>query len=233
MAPRPRGVAAARRADIEQRVEADLEAAIDLLNLHHRSFQAARPFAERTGHTVPSDTKSWSQVLVSLLSGIGGRGRRKGSDLSDGSDVKAANVWCAIDTPRFNGCAPAGRTTAAAIRPEDIAAFNDTPHLYLVLWDERLPEGIPRCRVWVVRPQRDRAFRRIVAEWYRQRREGEITSTNFQLHPPRNRNDNVVRNLCGNLEYPLLFCAERVGRTFAVTHYDAATLDSGACRRAR
>lgn len=72
----------------------------------------------------------------------------------------------------------------------------------------------------------------VVAEWYRQRRDGEITSANFQLHPPRNRNDNVVRSICGNLEYPLLFCAELVGRTFAVTHYDAAVLTNGACRRA-
>lgn len=33
------------------------------------------------------------QILVSLITGINGLGRRKGSDLSDGSDVKSVNVW--------------------------------------------------------------------------------------------------------------------------------------------
>ena len=48
-----------------------------LLDEHYRSFHAAKPF-DRTGHTVPSDTKSFSEVLVSLLTGLPGRRRRKG-----------------------------------------------------------------------------------------------------------------------------------------------------------
>jgi MamI restriction endonuclease len=211
-------------------VDADPAAAIALLDEHFRAFQAARQFAERTGHSVPSDTKSWSEILVALLTGIPGRARKKGSDLEDGSDVKAANVWCAIDTPRFNGCAPAGRTSATSIRAEDISAFDDTPHLYFVLWDHRLPGGTPRCRIWVVSPPRDLQFRRVVASWYEQRATGAIGSTNFQLHPPRNRDDNVIRNLCGNLEYPLFFLAERGQSGFSVVTFDESAPTQGECQ---
>ena len=118
-----------------------------VLNEHYRSFHAAKPFADRTGHTVPSDTKSFSEVLVSLLTGLPGRRRRKGSDLADGSDVKAANLWDAIDTPRFNGCAPAGRTTSASRKPNDVTALDDIPFLLFVLWDERVGLAVPRSRV--------------------------------------------------------------------------------------
>jgi hypothetical protein len=76
---------------------------MELLDLHHESFFKVLPLARKTGHTVPSDTKSWSEILVSLITEISGRNRKKGTDLDDGSDVKAANLWEAIDTPRFNG----------------------------------------------------------------------------------------------------------------------------------
>ena len=103
-----------------------------LLDEHHRSFFTAKPFADRTGHTVPSDTKSFSEILVSLLTGVPGRKRQKGTDLADGSDVKAANVWDAIDTPRFNGCAPAGRTTNTSRKPDDVTALDDIPVLFFL-----------------------------------------------------------------------------------------------------
>lgn len=208
---------------------ADLDDAIALLNTHYLAFQKALEFAERTGHTVPSDTKSWSEILVSLLTGIPGRERQKGSDLADGSDVKAANVWAAIDTPRFNGCAPAGRTSETSRRPNDLSAFDETPYLFLVLWDEKGEELIPRCRVWCVRPREDLEFRRVVGKWYQLREEGEILSDNFQLHPPRNLDTNVIRNSCGNLNYPLLFSAEWDGETFQVVTFDEEVLESGEC----
>lgn len=208
---------------------ADLDAAIDLLNEHYRSFQSARTFAERTGHTVPSDTKSYSEILVGLLTGLTGRARQKGSDLADGSDVKGANVWSAIDTPRFNGCAPAGRSTEAARKPDDVSAFDDMPYLFLVLWDERGEARIPRCRVWCVRPREDQAFRRMVSAWYAQRESGEIKSNNFQLHPPRNLDSDVIRNTFGNLSYPLFFSAEWDGHEFRTITYDQTVLTSGIC----
>ena len=43
--------------------------------------------------------------------------------------------------------------------------------------------------------------------WYNDKALGIIRSNNFQLHPPRNQDSNVIRNSYGNLEYPLLFSA--------------------------
>ena len=138
---------------------------------------------------------------MSLLTGLPGRSRRKGSDLADGSDVKAANVWDAIDTPRFNGCAPAGRTTSASRKPNDVSALDDIPFLFFVLWDERTSPTVPRCRVWCVKPNVDVEFRKLVSKWYDMRQSGEIKSANFQLHPPRNEDHNIIGNSLGRLEY--------------------------------
>ena len=205
--------------------------ALALLEEHYRAFFAAKPFADRSGHTVPSDTKSFSEILVSLLTGLDGRARQKGSDLSDGSDVKAANVWSAIDTPRFNGCAPAGRVSDTSRKPDNISAFDDIPYMFFVLWDEQGAARVPRCRIWCVRTRLDHEFRRVVSLWYTKRRSGDIKSTNFQLHPPRNEDHNVIRNSCGNLELPLLFQAERRGRVYKVVSFDDAVLASGRCVR--
>ncbi len=210
-------------------MSADLEAAIELLNEHYRAFHAARLFAERTGHSVPSDTRSYSEILVGLLTGLSGRNRKKGSDLDDGSDVKAANVWSAIDTPRFNGCAPAGRLSDTSRKPNDISAFDDIPYLFMVLWDERGQEKLPRCRIWAVRTQHDQLFREMVSRWYALRDSGDIKSTNFQLHPPRNLDTNVIRNTCGNLIYPLFFSAEWAGDSFDIVTLDESVLESGEC----
>ena len=182
-----------------------VDKALRVLDEHYRSFQSAKPAADDTGHTVPCDTKSWSQVLVSTLTGLSGRSRKKGSDLEDGSDVKGANTWSAIDTPRFNGCIPAGRTSQVAKKPGDVRALDDVPYIFFVLWDEMGKNKTPRCRVWCVRAQYDSVFRAVCSRWYEQRNSGVIRSTNFQLHPPRNKDHNTMRNTCGNLEYPLLF----------------------------
>ena len=61
---------------------------------------------------MPVDLRGWSQIIVSVLTGIKGIARKKGADLEDGSDVKAANTWEAIDTPRFNGVIKAGTCCA-------------------------------------------------------------------------------------------------------------------------
>jgi hypothetical protein len=181
---------------------------------------------------VPSDTKSWSQILISTLTGITGLKRKKGADLSDGSDVKGASVWSAIDTPRFNNCLPLGRTSKKSKKPPDVSALDCCPYLFFVLWDEMGDERIPRCRVWVVRSNSDPVFRSICAKWYDNVKTGEIKSSNFQLHPPRNRDDNIVRNTCGNLSFPLYFAAVRSGHYFVTTHYDPAVLKTGTCKKA-
>ena len=199
---------------------------LDLLDIHYRSFYEAEPYARRTGHPVPTDTRSWSQILVSTLSGINGLGRRKGTDLLDGSDVKGANTWEAIDTPRFNGVIKAGTLASTS---GQLASLDSMPHLYLVLWDETT-RGTKRCRIWVVRPQDDQTFRAVCEEWYSKRANGEIKSNNFQLHPPRGKDTNIITNKCGNLYYPLYFSAERTRRSeYELLHFEPQARIVGEC----
>ena len=206
--------------------------ALTLLEAHREAFVIAEPLANETGHTVPSDTKSWSQILVSVLTGLSGRARLKGSDLDDGSDVKAACVWGAVDTPRFNGCLPCGRTTVAAKKADDVSALDDEPFLFFVLWDTKPTVMQKRCRVWVVRPPVDTEFRKLASKWYALRAKGVITSTNCQLHPPRNLDTNVIRNTCGNLEYPLFFSAvyDSATKKWVQETLNPSVLESGSCK---
>lgn len=195
--------------------------ALSLLDLHHKSFYSVEPFATKTGHPVPMDTRGWSQILASVLTKISGLERQKGPDLKDGSDVKGANTWNAIDTPRFNGVIKAGTKSETSGQLESLDGM---PHLYLVLWDES-PRKQPRCRIWVVRTQEDSVFRNMCESWYKLRKEKKIISNNFQLHPPRGLDSNVIRNTCGNLEYPLYFSAEMTDGQFRLQSYtpDAQT----------
>jgi len=201
---------------------------IDFLNLHHEAFFEAKPYANKTDHPTPSDTRSWSQILVSLLTGIQGLAREKGTDLEDGSDVKAANTWDAIDTPRFNGVIKAGTKSEKAGKLESLDSM---PFLFFVLWDNEPDNGRARCRVWVVRTQSDRHFRQICREWYDLRAAGKIKSDNFQLHPPRGKNLDVFTNNCGNLKYPLLFAAEWIEDHYEITWYKPEALNSGKCMK--
>jgi hypothetical protein len=202
-------------------------AALDLLDRHFDAFYSVEPFATATGHPVPMDTRGWSQVLVSILTGIGGLERKKGADLNDGSDVKGANTWNAIDTPRFNGVIKAGTKAGFSDR---IESLDEMPHLYFVLWD-RTTRATSRCRIWVVRTQTDPLFRKMCESWYAKRARGEITSTNFQLHPPRGTDSDVFRNTCGNFSYPLLFSAERTAQTnYQLTSFNPSMVNQGLCR---
>lgn len=200
--------------------------ALQLLDLHHQSFFAAEPFASRTGHPVPMDTRGWSQILASVLSGIPGLDRQKGADLRDGSDVKAANTWKAIDTPRFNGVIKAGTKSESSGK---LSSLDNMPHLYLILWDEN-SNGDARCRIWVVRTQEDVVFRGMCSAWYQQRDEGKIVSSNFQLHPPRGKDTNVIRNTLGILEYPLYFSALKPQESsYECLVWDESVLVNGSC----
>jgi hypothetical protein len=207
-----------------------LKEALTLLGIHCRSFYDVKDYAEKYGHPHPSDTRAWSQILVSALTGIHGIKRKKGADLSDGSDVKGANTWGAIDTPRFNGVIKAGTKSKKAGKLESL---NDMPHLFLVLWDTTPDTEVERCRVWAVLPQRDKVFRRMCELWYSKRSKGEIVSDNFQLHPPRNKNSNVIRNTCGNLTYPLLFEAHRSENVFEAKVHSPSALTAGLCKKVR
>jgi len=65
---------------------------IHLLDEHYKSFYSVVEVARETRHPVPADTRGWSQIIISVLTGIKGMARKKGADLEDGSDVKGANT---------------------------------------------------------------------------------------------------------------------------------------------
>lgn len=197
---------------------------LGLLKLHHLSFDEANSYAKLTGHPVPSDTRAWSQILVSIITGIQGIKRKKGPDLSDGSDVKAANTWEAIDTPRFNGVTKAG---TKSLMSGKLKYLNSMPYIFFVLWDKEPNKQRERCRVWAVRPQTDKLFRKMCDKWYKSK---TIKSNNFQLQPPRNKNSNVFTGTFGNLEYPILFKAEWYKNHYRIKEYKPGVLKNGNCK---
>ena len=198
---------------------------LKLLDEHYDAFYSVVDVARETGHPVPMDTRGWSQIIVSVLSGIKGLERKKGADLDDGSDVKGANTWEAIDTPRFNGVIKAGTQAAHS---DSIKSLEIMPFLFFVLWDKNSSAQC-RCRIWVVRTQFDGEFRGMCERWYSDRISGVIRSNNFQLHPPRGNDTDVFRNTYGNLSYPLLFCAVRGHQGYQVVSHDPEKLRSGLC----
>ncbi|MEQ8318723.1 MAG: MamI family restriction endonuclease [Rhodospirillales bacterium] len=204
----------------------DTARTLALLEEHYDAFYSVVGVARETGHPVPMDTRGWSQIIVSVLTGIKGIDRKKGADLDDGSDVKGANTWEAIDTPRFNGVIKAG---TKADHSDSLEYLDTMPYLFFVLWDET-PEGEARCRIWCVRPRVDPQFRAMCGKWYDARAAKEIISTNFQLHPPRGKNSDEIRNKCGNLIYPLLFAAVRGKHGYKIARVEPDVLQSGLCK---
>lgn len=204
---------------------------LQFLKLHKKAYEQMVAFASETGHPAPQDTRSWSQILVSLVTDIKGLERKKGADLADGSDVKGANTWGAIDTPRFNGVIKSGTKSEKAGK---MAYLDSLPHLFFVLWDHKPNSGPERCRIWVVNPPTDALFRKMCSQWYDQRVSGDITSDNFQLHPPRNKDHNTFRNTCGNLNYSLLFEAiwNSEMDAYEITAYNACAVDDCKCSAA-
>lgn len=207
--------------------EEQLYIALEILNIHHIHFFEGQKYAAWTKQPTPEDSRAWSQILISALTGIPGRARQKGSDLSDGSDVKSANAWFSIDRVRFNGVIKAGTHSKLA---GSIDYLNQVPYLFFVLWDKNPNNGAERARVWVVNTQHDMLFRQIAQNWYDGLSAGTIISNNFQLHPPVNQNCDIFTNSYGNLSYPLMLCAEWNGNKYVTLHYDPNVLYHGKCR---
>ena len=112
--------------------------------------------------------------------------------------------------------------------------LDEVPFLFLVLWDHNstTPElRTERCRIWVVRPRHDVHFRRVCSNWYEQRDSGRIKSNNFQLHPPRGKDENLIKNTCGSLNYPLLLSVlwNSSKNSYEVERHDPGVMAAGAC----
>lgn len=200
--------------------------ALNVLNTHHIHFFEGQRYASVTAQPAPEDSRAWSQILISSLTGLRGVARHKGPDLADGSDVKSANAWYSIDEVRFNGVIKAGTKSHLA---GSMAYLDQMPFLFFVMWDNNPDNGRERVRIWVVRPQYDVLFRAMAQDWYNQLAAGTIKSHNFQLHPPVNENSDVFTNRCGNLVYPLLLEAEWNGREYDSVYYEPDVLDYGEC----
>lgn len=152
-----------------------------------------------TGQSAQLDSGYLAQHLVSLISGVPGRGpgsRGKGDDLVDGSEIKAASTIGAVDTPRWNH--------SSLGTGDNVAKYLKHPYIYFALFDtaERGKEAPLRIRVWRVAPARDEPFRNVVRRWKRGRTKG-----NFQLQPPRWQEGSLVTNEGGNLILPIVFQA--------------------------
>lgn len=74
-------------------------------------------------------------------------------------------------------------------------------------------------------------FEPSVGSGMRHEKNGSISSTNFQLHPPRGKNTNNIRNTFGNLSYPLLFSSVRKKLDFELETYNKDVMTNGFCKR--
>ena len=154
-----------------------------------------------TGQSAQIDSGYLGQHLVSLVSGLPGRGRGsrgKGADLVDGSEIKIASTLGGVDKPRWNN---------KLDTPEAVATYLKNPAIYFGLFDTLgKGEDFPvRVRVWIVEPPEDAVFRNTVRTWAAKR-----TSGNFQLHPPCWSDSDVATNQSGNVVLPLAFRARQL-----------------------
>lgn len=151
-----------------------------------------------TGQSAQIDSGYLGQHLVSLVSGVPGRGRGsrgKGADLSDGSEIKIASTLGGVDKPRWNN---------KLNTPLAVATYLQNPAIYFGLFDtlEKGEDFPVRVRVWKVEPPTDEVFGNIVRAWA-----AKQTSGNFQLHPPCWSDSDVATNQSGNVTLPLAFRA--------------------------
>lgn len=154
-----------------------------------------------TGQSAQIDSGYLGQHLVSLVSGIPGRGRGsrgKGADLADGSEIKIASTLGGVDKPRWNN---------KLSTPQAVETYLSTPAIYFGLFDtpDKGQDFPVRVRVWVVEPPHDEVFCNVVRTWAEKQSSG-----NFQLHPPCWKDSDVATNQSGNIALPLAFRAKQL-----------------------
>lgn len=175
-----------------------------------------------TNQAAQIDTGYIGQHLVSLISGVPGRGMRgKGDDLADGSEVKSANF---LDSMDMRG-AVAPRWNFASNNAEAMEGYLKVPKLYLVSLDVNPKEEI-RARIWELDPRTHEAFRTRYEEWmqvkgYPKLSDSDRPGVNFQLFPPRNRtNETFARHGNGRVNgfEPLKIHLENVPGSRLIFH---------------
>ncbi|WP_419840418.1 MamI family restriction endonuclease [Candidatus Poriferisodalis sp.] len=154
-----------------------------------------------TGQSAQIDSGYLGQHLVSLVSGIPGRGRGsrgKGADLADGSEIKIASTLGGVDKPRWNN---------KLNTPQAVDTYLNNPAIFFSLFDtpERGKDLPVRVRVWVIEPPQDAVFCNVVRTWA-----AKHSSGNFQLHPPCWSDSDVATNQSGDIALPLAFRATQL-----------------------
>lgn len=163
-------------------------------------------WAALTGQSAQVDTGYISQFVASIVLQIPGQGfRGKGDDLTDGSEVKAAANISGVDRPRWNH--NLGTVAQDAIRrkekkPTTGEQYLSVPFVFYLLADRsasdtRIPHPI-RVRGWLIDAQNDVAWRSLLTDFLESRTGSKY---NLQLHPPVGRDDDIVVNMLGNLDF--------------------------------
>jgi hypothetical protein len=156
-----------------------------------------------TGQSAQIDTGYIAQHLASVVLGEPGQGfKGKGLDLADGSEVKSAALLSGVDRPRWNhnmGTLASDTHRARRGLPPMWESYFVAPRVFYVLFD-RLPSDVAKLRVraWCVCPERDDGWRDLFERYARLREDGRY---NLQLHPPIGRDDDLVVNTLGNLDF--------------------------------
>lgn len=156
-----------------------------------------------TGQSAQIDTGYIAQHMASVTLGEPGQGfKGKGVDLADGSEVKSAALLSGVDRPRWNhnmGTLASDRRRTERGMPPMWQGYLEAPRIFYVLFD-RSPDdpGMLRVRAWCVHPPRDEGWRDLFTRYVEQR---SASQYNLQLHPPIGRNDDLVVNTLGNLDF--------------------------------
>ena len=156
-----------------------------------------------TGQSAQIDTGYIAQHIASVTLGEPGQGfKGKGVDLADGSEVKSAALLSGVDRPRWNhnmGTPASDNDRASRGLDPMWQAYLEAPRLFYVLFDRSpdAPEKL-RVRAWCIVPSRDAGWTDLFQRYYQQRTPSQY---NLQLHPPIGRNDDLVVNTLGNLDF--------------------------------
>jgi MamI restriction endonuclease len=156
-----------------------------------------------TGQSAQIDTGYIAQHMASVTLAEPGQGfKGKGVDLADGSEVKSAALLSGVDRPRWNhnmGTLASDRQRAARSIAPMWQGYLEAPRVFYVLFDRFPTEPAKlRVRAWCVQPRVDAGWRDLFNRYVEQRTASQY---NLQLHPPIGRDDDLVVNTLGNLDF--------------------------------
>jgi hypothetical protein len=165
-----------------------------------------------TGQSAQIDTGYIAQHIASVTLGEPGQGfKGKGVDLADGGEVKSAALLSGVDRPRWNhdmGTLASDEDRSKRGLDPKWKTYLEAPRIFYVLFDRAATaDGKLRVRAWCVDPKRDDGWRDLFERFVQERSPSRY---NLQLHPPIGRDDSLVVNTLGNLDFEELKVFEAV-----------------------